>query len=721
MSRITDRSEDILDFKIDFAYEGKKEKTLDNVKGTISKGQCVVLCGESGCGKSTLLRCLNHLIPEFYEGVFKGCILVNGQNIEKKNIGEVGELVSSVFQDPRSQFFTMESETEISFGLENKGISHETIRKRTQDAFSKFGLEYLKNREVFKLSSGERQLIAIMAAWAMDTDIILLDEPTANLDYLAIEKLKNILLLLKEDGKTLIISEHRLYYLKELADEYWLIKNGSFYEKYDKDDFKIFSKDELNNLCLRVTDLKQIEVQKKCSNVVNYKLEVKNISFGYKKQHIINDLSFTAYLGEVTCLIGKNGSGKTTLGKCICGLLKPKKGRVFLKEKELSQRRLLQESLFIMQEAEFQFFTNSVLSELEYGVNRNKYDEIEALLNRFDMWKYRDRHPFSLSGGQMQKLTLMMAYLSDKSVVILDEPTSGMDKRSLDTVVGLINDMKKKKIVIIISHDLEFISAVSDKCLEIDDGAIQRICEVKENRDIETIKSIFEKELEHQSPPEREENLLDSRTNILFWLLCMIAVGIDNKSLIFECNLLALVFSLANRRYKTFGITSVITGLIYGLEIIYPNEITMFAANLFPRFILIFLLFPIILGGRGATNMLAGLRKIRIPEKLLLIFAVSFRFFPVLRNDFKLLRQVLRNRGSCKHKNIIKEKLEYIEALIVSLIFRVIRIGETLSASAETRGIALNHKKSSYVTLRFHLCDYILMMGMIVILMINIL
>ena len=213
-----EKDENILDFKIDFSYEGKKEKSLDNVKGTISKGQCVVLCGESGCGKSTLLRCLNHLIPEFYEGVFKGCILVNGQNIEKKNIGEVGELVSSVFQDPRSQFFTMESETEISFGLENKGISHEAIRKRTQDAFSKFGLEYLKNREVFKLSSGERQLIAIMAAWAMDTDIILLDEPTANLDYLAIEKLKNILLLLKEDGKTLIISEHRLYYLKELAD-----------------------------------------------------------------------------------------------------------------------------------------------------------------------------------------------------------------------------------------------------------------------------------------------------------------------------------------------------------------------------------------------------------------------------------------------------------------------------------------------------------------------
>lgn len=711
----------ILDFKIDFSYDENKEKVLNNVVGSISKGQCVALCGESGCGKSTFLRCLNHLIPEFYDGIFNGHILVNSENICNKNVGEVGEIISSVFQDPRSQFFTMESDTEISFGLENKGLTHEEIKKRTKEAFSKFGLEYLENREVFKLSSGERQLIAVMAAWAMNTEIILLDEPTANLDYLAIEKLKNILLLLKEEGKTLIISEHRLYYLRELVDEYWLIKNRSLYEKYDGDAFRAFSGDKLDDLCLRVLELNQLEVPNKCFEFCSDRLEVKEVSFGYKKQHILKDLSFTACLGEVTCLIGKNGSGKTTLGKCICGLLKTQKGRVFLKDKELSHRQLSQNSLFLMQEAEFQFFTNSVLSELKYGVNRNKYDEIEALLKRFDMWKYRDRHPFSLSGGQMQKLTLMMAYLSDKSVVILDEPTSGMDKKSLDIVVGLINDMKKKKIVITISHDLEFISAVANKCLELDNGVIQRICEVKENKDIENIKSIFEKDLEHKVPSEREKIILDPRTNILFWVLCMVSVGIDNKILIFECNLLALVFSLANRRYKAFGITSIIIGLIYGLEIIYPNEITMFTANLFPRFILIFLLFPIILGGRGATNMLAGLRKIRMPEKLLLILAVSFRFFPVLRNDFNLLRQVLRNRGRCSHKNIIKEKMEYLEALIVSLIFRVIRIGETLSASAETRGIALNHKKSSYVTLQFHLCDYILMMGMIVILMINIL
>lgn len=713
--------ETILDFKIDFSYESNKEKALNNVIGSISKGKCVVLCGESGSGKSTLLKCLNHLIPEFYDGVFNGHILVNSEDIDGKNIGEVGEAISSVFQDPRSQFFTMESDTEISFGLENKGLAPEVIRKRTKEAFSKFGLEYLENREVFKLSSGERQLIAIMAAWAMDTDIILLDEPTANLDYLAIKKLKEILLLLKKEGKTLIISEHRLYYLRDLADEFWLMKNGSIYEKYGQNKFMEFSQNELNDLCLRVTDLKQIQIQDGQLNIGSDKLEVRNLSFCYKKQKILKDISFTASLGEVNCFIGKNGSGKTTLGKCISGLLKFRYGSILLNGEEMSYKQLSQKSLFIMQEAEFQFFTNSVLFELKYGVNPSKHVEIEPLLKRFNMWEHRNRHPFSLSGGQMQKLTLIMAYLSDKRVIVLDEPTSGLDKKSLDTIVELIKEMKKQKIVIVISHDLEFIAALSNKCLEIKDGVIKRICEINSNESIENIVKIFETDcFGNRVHSEKVKNILDPRTNLLFLLLCMIAVGIDNKRLIFEYNLLALLFSVANRRYKSFIVNLIVIGIIYGFEIIFPCGITMFMANLLPKFILLFLLFPIILGGRGATNMLGGLRKIGVPERIFLIFSVSFRFFPVLQNDFNLSRQVLKNRENGKCKNIIQKKIAYFEALVISLIFRVIRIGETLSASAETRGIGLKHKKTSYISLKFNLCDYLLMIGMILILMINI-
>ena len=145
---------------------------------------------------------------------------------------------------------------------------------------------------------------------------------------------------------------------------------------------------------------------------------------------------------------------------------------------------------------------------------------------------------------------------------------------------------------------------------------------------------------------------------------------------------------------------------------------TWFMANLLPRFILLFSLFPILLGGRGATYMLAGLRKIGVPERILLILSVSFRFFPVLQNDFNLSRQVLKMRGSGTCKNIIQKKLAYLEALVISLVFRVIRIGETLSA--ETRGIGLKHKKGSYISLRFNLFDCLLMIGMTFILIINI-
>ena len=173
-------------------------------------------------------------------------------------------------------------------------------------------------------------------------------------------------------------------------------------------------------------------------------------------------------------------------------------------------------------------------------------------------------------------------------------------------------------------------------------------------------------------------------------------------------------------RSESFIVNLTVIGIIYGFEIVFPCGITMFMANLLPKFILLFLLFPIILGGRGATNMLGGLRKIGVPERILLIFSVSFRFFPVLQNDFNLSRQVLKNRENGKCKNIIQKKIAYFEALVISLIFRVIRIGETLSASAETRGIGLKHKKTSYISLKFNLCDYLLMIGMILILMINI-
>ena len=183
-------------------------------------------------GKSTLLRCINGLIPQFYEGELKGFCRLNGRDTAGMSIGEIGELAASVFQDPQSQFFTVNSSNEVAFGLENHGLPQEEIWQRVDEAFWVFHLERLKERNVYELSSGERQLISILSAWAMDTDIFLLDEPTANLDFAATQQLREILLTLKQQGKTLLLSEHRLCYLTDIADEYWIMADGEIKGKY---------------------------------------------------------------------------------------------------------------------------------------------------------------------------------------------------------------------------------------------------------------------------------------------------------------------------------------------------------------------------------------------------------------------------------------------------------------------------------------------------------
>lgn len=250
----------MIDFEFEFQYAEEKTPALRQTGGSIPKGRCIVLCGGSGCGKSTLLRSINGLIPQFYEGELKGFCRLNGRDTAGLSIGEIGELAASVFQDPRSQFFTVNSSNEVAFGLENHGMPQEKIRRRVDEAFSVFHLERLKNRNVYELSSGERQLISILSAWALDTDIFLLDEPTANLDFAATQQLKNILLALKAQGKTLLLSEHRLYYLAGIADEYWVMADGEIKEKYTAEEANALSQERLHELSLRTLDLDNIDV-----------------------------------------------------------------------------------------------------------------------------------------------------------------------------------------------------------------------------------------------------------------------------------------------------------------------------------------------------------------------------------------------------------------------------------------------------------------------------
>lgn len=703
----------MIDFEFEFQYSQESTPTLRKVSGNIPAGRCVVLCGGSGRGKSTLLRCLNGLIPQFYEGELTGFCRLDGHGTADLSIGEIGELAASVFQDPRSQFFTVNSSNEVAFGLENHGLPQEKIRDRVDEAFRTFHLEHLKNRNVYELSSGERQLISILSAWAMDTDIFLLDEPTANLDFAATQQLKNILLKLKKQGKTLLLSEHRLYYLADIADEYWIMANGEIKHKYTAEKAKSLLPLQLHTLCLRTLDLEKITVSERPPQPENMPqaLSVSNLRYKYgrKNRAILSDVNFSVCEHEIVGLVGTNGCGKTTLGKLIAGLYRSTGGEISLFGKAQKPKQLQKQVLFIMQEAEFQFFTNSVLHELQYGhkITAEFEKKTETLLKSMDMWECRDRHPFSLSGGQMQRLTLMMAYLSDKPIVILDEPTAGQDAESLKRCAELIREMGKEKTVLIITHDLELIADACDRCIGLSGGHSDTEFFIRSQQDLQAVRRYME--CFHPtkvSPPKQYKERFHPATKLLYWLVLTIVISTSDNHLVYAAYAALMLLTAADGRLITALFGSVSFGALWAANVLLPDTLFSFILVLFPRIIAIGISMMTLIGRNEASRTLAALRNMHLPERFIMIVAVIFRFFPVLSGDMKLLRQSIRTRGAFA---TLWPKLRalpsYIEILTVPMALRVIRIAETLSASAETRGIDLKRRKSNFLSLRFSAWD----------------
>ena len=702
----------MIDFEFEFQYAEEKKPTLGHTCGHIPAGRCVVLCGGSGCGKSTLLRCINGLIPQFYEGELKGFCRLGGKDTAGMSIGEIGELAASVFQDPRSQFFTVNSSNEVAFGLENHGLMQEEIRQRVDKAFGVFHLERLKNRNVYELSSGERQLISILSAWAMDTDIFLLDEPTANLDFAATEQLKEILLELKNQGKTILLSEHRLYYLADIADEFWVMADGEIKANYSSDDAKKLSEEEKRTLSLRTLDLNQVTVSEKhTAGTYTKALEVSDISYRYAKKTgvILSGVSFSVGEHETVGLVGANGCGKTTIGKLISGLYKPSGGQISLFGKVQNPKQLQKQVMFIMQEAEFQFFTNSVMHELQYGhkVTPEFTKKAEALLISMGMWKCRDRHPFSLSGGQMQKLTLMMAYLSDKPIVILDEPTAGQDAQSLKKCAALIREMSKEKTVLIITHDLELIAKACDRCIGLSGGQKDAEFTISAESELQKVRLYMEKFTPVQIKPQKtHRELFHPATKLIFWLAMMVVISTSNNQLVYSSYAALILLTAADGWLGTAAAGGLSFTALWLAGTLLPNTVFSFMLVLFPRIIAVGISMRMLIGRNEASRTLTALREMHLPERFIMIVAVVFRFFPVLSGDMKLLRQSIRTRGAFA---TLWQKLKvfpsYIEILTVPMALRVIRIAETLSASAETRGIDLKRRKSNYLSLDFSAWD----------------
>ena len=468
---------------VSFTYEQADTPSLKNINLSVKTGECVLLCGKSGCGKTTLIRLLCGMLPDFYNGAFTGSVSVKGIDPVTAPMYEIAKTVGTVFQNPRTQFYTVNTTSEIAFGCENFGMEPKLIRDRVYETADALHINSLLDRNIFQLSGGEKQKIAFASIYAVNPDIYVLDEPSSNLDNHAINELRSMLQFLKAHGKTIVIAEHRIRYLKELADRAVYMKDGQIEKEYTIQELDSMSIAERMETGIRPVSLggfsSIIKEQSESSGDIggNTSIQMKDVSFSYTKYKgqpslTIPEACFPA--GTVIAVTGNNGAGKSTLVSVVVGLLKNKKGTVKLNGNIQSAKERLFVSYMVMQEVNHQLFTDSVKEEIVLGVKNPDEEALNAVLTKMDIERLKDRHPMTLSGGQKQRVAIAAAVFCKKKILIFDEPTSGLDFFHMMQTAELIKTLKADDTYIfVITHDYELIAAACDIAVEVKNGRIE--------------------------------------------------------------------------------------------------------------------------------------------------------------------------------------------------------------------------------------------------------
>jgi len=510
-----------------FYYYNKNEPALKDINIIIRDGEFVLISGPSGSGKSTLARSFTGIIPHFYGGKISGRVQVQGFDVFKEKTRTIAEKVGMIFQNPENQLFSSDVEREIAFGLENLNFPINVIKKRIEETLDAIRIAHLRKRSITNLSGGEKQKVAIASVLAMHPEVLILDEPTSELDPKSAEEVLTLIQKLNDElGLTIILIEHRLDRVIQFVDRIIIMDKGKIIR--DGPPRKVFSENLVHigihippiiRICNDLKDLNILvenipltvrESRESLSTILNNLIlkssfqnhfkqtfseylqkfeknpplvEFKNVSFSYEPNNrVLKDINLKIYEGEFISIIGRNGSGKTTLLKHINGLLRPQKGKVIINGIDTRKKSVAQLARmvgFIFQNPSIQFYQDTLEEELIFGLKNFNYEDddipglVEEMLKKFDLEKYRTTYPRYLSIGEQQKAALASVLITNPKIIVLDEPTHGMDYKQKTIFLDYLNNYRKKgNSVILVTHDVESIAEYSDRVVLLSEGAI---------------------------------------------------------------------------------------------------------------------------------------------------------------------------------------------------------------------------------------------------------
>ncbi|WP_147624442.1 ABC transporter ATP-binding protein [Treponema denticola] len=446
--------------------ECKYASSLKNIDLTVKTGECVLLTGPSGCGKTTILRLINGLIPHFYPGELSGDILIDGGSVKERELYDTALIIGTVFQNPRTQFYNVDTTGELAFGCENRGLPEQEIYTRIDRTVAHFRMASLMDRNIFRLSDGEKQKIACASVNVSEPKIILLDEPSANLDYTATLMLRELILRWKAEGKTIIAAEHRIAYLWDIIDRAVVLRDGEIVGEFTGNGKEELTQNQLTQMGLRTTVMESpAEMQMDSFREGDRPITLRNFHFAYRgeKKNIVDIPMLQIAAGQITAIVGANGAGKTSFLNCLCGLEKRCKGTLEYEGKVYDSKSRKKLCFMVMQDTGNQLFTESVLDEVLISLKKGTANEKETameIIRNLDLADFADRHPQSLSGGQKQRLAIACALASGRELLLLDEPTSGLDYAHMKETAALLEKLRSMgTTILVVTHDSELIRA----------------------------------------------------------------------------------------------------------------------------------------------------------------------------------------------------------------------------------------------------------------------